>query len=55
MSASVGTAKTVGELIEILQRYPADFPVRSRSLSHEWPVEVEKHERCLTIDMGGLG
>lgn len=52
MTHHVGTAETVQQLIDLLETLPPDKPVRSRSLSHEFPPEVREHERCVTVDCG---
>lgn len=50
MAKCVGTALSVKELIEILATFPPELPVRVRTISHEWPVSVYKHELCLTLE-----
>jgi hypothetical protein len=50
MATTVGEASTVQELIDILKKFPPDKPVRARTLSHEWPVTVQEHAMCLTVD-----
>jgi hypothetical protein len=47
-----GTANTVGELIEILSKLPADKPVRTATLSHTWPPEVHEYEEYVRVDVG---
>jgi hypothetical protein len=49
---NVGTANTVAELIAILEKEPPETPVRTASLSHTWPVAVERHERCILLSFG---
>jgi hypothetical protein len=50
MSVFKGTANTCGELIEILQQFDKDKPVRVLSLSHEFAPEVREHQRCITLE-----
>lgn len=52
VSDVVGQADTVDELVALLCKFPGDTKVRARSLSHEWPVVVERHQLCVTVDMG---
>lgn len=51
MSEFKGTANTVGELIKLLEESPFDFPVRMQSISHEFPVGVRKHDRCIMLEI----
>lgn len=51
MSTFKGTARTVRELIAILEQFPPDKPIRMKSISHEWPVDVHEHMRCIMLDM----
>lgn len=51
MSEYKGTASTVAELVELLQQFPDDKPIRLASLSHTWPVEVHEHERCVMLEL----
>jgi hypothetical protein len=51
MSEYKGTADTVGKLIELLEQFDTDKPVRMATLSHTWPVEVVEHERCVMLEV----
>jgi NTP pyrophosphatase (non-canonical NTP hydrolase) len=52
MTTRIGTANTVGELKKILEDLEVtdDFPVRVSTLSHTWPVDVTKHQLCITLE-----
>jgi hypothetical protein len=50
MSARIGSANTVQELIDLLTGLPPDKPVRVLSLTHEFPPDVREHEGCITIE-----
>jgi hypothetical protein len=50
MAEYKGTARTCGELIKILEQFPAEKPVRVLTMSHEWPPDVREHQRCVTLE-----
>lgn len=55
MPKRIGTASTIGQLKAILAGeeladLPDDFPVRVQTMSHEFPVDVMRHQRCLTLE-----